>query len=94
MDAHLHALSIEEKLQLVEELWDSIVADQTSVQLTDAHRAELDLRLAELEADGDHGRDAAASLDAIRQRLSSCAFGSAIERSRTSTQRLVGTRPG
>lgn len=42
-------LSVEERLALVEELWDSI-AEDAAVPLTDAQRAELDRRLAEHEA--------------------------------------------
>ena len=69
MDARLHDLSIDEKLQLVEELWDSIAADPNALPLTAADRKELDKRLAEFEADGDVGRDATSVLDEIRQRL-------------------------
>jgi len=69
VDARLHALSIEEKLQLVEELWESIAADQASLPLSDEQRQELDRRLDEFESDGDHGRDATSVLDEIRQRL-------------------------
>jgi len=43
-------LSVEERLALVEELWDSIAKDCTSVPLTDAQRTELDRRLTEHEA--------------------------------------------
>jgi len=43
-------LSVEERLALVEELWDSIAA---AVPLTDAQRIELDRRLAEHEAHPD-----------------------------------------
>ena len=43
-------LSVEERLALVEELWDSIAEDSTAVPVTDAQRAELDRRLAEHEA--------------------------------------------
>lgn len=42
-------LGIEERLTLVEELWDSIAADSTVVPLTQAQRAELDRRNAEHE---------------------------------------------
>ena len=69
MDARLHALSIEEKLQLVEELWDSIAADQASLPLSDEQRQELALRLDEFESDGDLGRDATSVLEEVRQRL-------------------------
>ena len=69
MDARMHALSIEEKLELIEELWNSIAADQAALPVTDEQRQELDLRLQEFEADGDLGRDATSVLEEIRQRL-------------------------
>lgn len=46
----IEQLSVEERLALVEELWDSIAAD---TPLTDAQRAELDRRLADHEAHPD-----------------------------------------
>jgi len=42
-------LGIEERLALVEELWDSIAADSADVPLTDTQRAELDRRIADHE---------------------------------------------
>lgn len=46
-------LSVEERLALVEELWDSIAEDSAAVPLTGAQRAELDRRLADHEAHPD-----------------------------------------
>jgi putative addiction module component (TIGR02574 family) len=46
-------LSVEEKLALVEELWDSIADSGADLPLTDAQRSELDRRLAEHEANPD-----------------------------------------
>jgi putative addiction module component (TIGR02574 family) len=43
-------LGIEERLALVEEIWDSIAADSADVPLTDAQRAELDRRITDYEA--------------------------------------------
>ena len=43
-------LGVEERLKLVEEIWDSIAADSAAVALTDAQRAELDRRIADHEA--------------------------------------------
>ena len=43
-------LSVEERLALVEELWDSIAEDRAAAPVTDAQRAELDRRIAEHEA--------------------------------------------
>ena len=38
-------LSISEKILLVEDLWDSIVANESSVPIPGSHRKELDRRL-------------------------------------------------
>ena len=46
-------LGVEEKLSLVEEIWDSIAADSANVPLTDAQRRELDRRIADHEANPD-----------------------------------------
>lgn len=46
-------LNVEERLALVEELWDSIAADSAAVPLTSAQRAELDRRLADHRANPD-----------------------------------------
>jgi putative addiction module component (TIGR02574 family) len=42
----LRQLSIAERIQLVEDLWDSIAADSASAPLTAAQKTELDRRLA------------------------------------------------
>ena len=46
-------LAIEERLTLVEELWDGIAADSSAVPLTEDQRTELDRRIAEHEATPD-----------------------------------------
>ena len=38
-------LSIEERIMLIEEIWDSIVAEQDMPELTEEQKAELDRRL-------------------------------------------------
>jgi putative addiction module component (TIGR02574 family) len=43
-------LSVSERIQLVEDNWDSIAAETDTLPLTDAERAELDRRLADAEA--------------------------------------------
>lgn len=43
-------LSVEERLTLVEDLWDSIAGESAATSPTDAQRAELDRRLADHEA--------------------------------------------
>ena len=48
-------LSIAERIQLAEDLWDSIPEDAVDVPLTEAQKAELDRRLDDLERDPDAG---------------------------------------
>ena len=46
-------LGIEERLALVEELWDSIAAETSAIPLTEAQKAELERRVAEHDANPD-----------------------------------------
>lgn len=46
-------LGIEERLALVDELWNSIAADSAAIPLTDAQRTELHKRIADHEANPD-----------------------------------------
>ena len=60
MSSHLteqaKKLSIPERLALVEEIWDSIAADNEYFNLTDEQRQELDRRLESFRADPSQGR--------------------------------------
>ena len=49
------ALTPEERLSLLEQLWDSLTATPEVIPLTDAQRDELDRRLDDLEVDGPVG---------------------------------------
>lgn len=53
--AEILALPVEERVRLVEAIWDSISAVPEALPLTDWQKEELDRRLAELEADPDAG---------------------------------------
>jgi putative addiction module component (TIGR02574 family) len=66
---NLRALPIVERIRLVEDLWDSIAADQAALSLTDEQRAELDRRLDAYESDGIKGRIASEVIADIRKRL-------------------------
>ncbi len=46
-------LGIEGRLELVEQIWDSIAADSAAVPLTDPQRTELDRRIADQDANPD-----------------------------------------
>ena len=60
MNTKLQALPVEERIRIVEDLWNSIAADQ---------KAELDRRLDAYEVDGNRGRLAADAVADIRRKL-------------------------
>ena len=69
MKTELHNLSIDERLRLVEDIWDSIAADQGALPLTDEQKAELDQRLDIYELDKNVGRVAAEVVADIKKKL-------------------------
>lgn len=69
MNTKLSKLPIEERIKLVEELWDSIASDQNALPITEEQKTELDRRLDAYEADGDRGRPAVESVAEIRRKL-------------------------
>ena len=58
-------LGLHERLQLVEDIWDSIAEDVESMPIPDWHREELDRRIAAHEADPHAG----SSWEAVKERL-------------------------
>ena len=56
-------LPADQRLQLVEEIWDSLAQSTAEVALPEWHRTELDRRLA------DPSESATESWDSVRQRL-------------------------
>jgi len=69
MNAKLRGLPLVERVRLVEDLWDSIAADQATLPLTDEQKSELDRRLNAYEADGNPGRPAKKVIAEIRSKL-------------------------
>jgi len=69
MNINLRNLPIEQRIQLVENLWDSIAADQEQLPITSEQKNELDRRLAAYEADGNQGRLVEDFIVEIRKRL-------------------------
>jgi len=61
----LSTLSVSERIQLVEDLWDSIAAETGEVPLTDAQTAELERRLADMDRDPQAGD----SWETVRARI-------------------------
>ena len=58
-------LSVAERILIVEEIWDSIAAEQEAVHVTEAQKAELDRRLASCDASPNDGK----SWEEIKRRL-------------------------
>jgi putative addiction module component (TIGR02574 family) len=61
----LRSLPVAERLELVEDLWDSIAAEPATVRLSAAHLAELDRRLDRMEESPSEGT----SWAALRERM-------------------------
>lgn len=69
MITNLRNLPIDKRIQLVEDLWDSIVADQAGLPVTYEQKIELDRRLNAYELDGIKGRQASEVIADIRKQL-------------------------
>ena len=61
----LRALPVAERLQLIEDLWDSIEAESETLPLPDWHRAEIDRRMDALES----GTSVGDSWPEVRERV-------------------------
>ncbi len=62
-------LTPEERIQLAEDLWESLAAEPSTVPLTAAQAQELDRRLEAYRRDGDPGRPWEEVLDRVEERL-------------------------
>ena len=69
MNDDLRKLPLEERIRLVEDLWDSIAADQSLLPLTPEQRTELDRRLDAYQADGNPGHLAEDVIADIKKKL-------------------------
>jgi putative addiction module component (TIGR02574 family) len=65
----IEKLSPDERLELLEELWDSLRKEPSSVPLTQAQQDELDRRLDDLEADIESGAPLGIPWDDVLQRI-------------------------
>jgi putative addiction module component (TIGR02574 family) len=65
--AEILALPLEERVQLVEAIWDSISAFPEALPLTGWQKDELDRRLAEYESDPDAGSSLEEVLARVRR---------------------------
>ena len=55
LEIDINKLTPEERLDLIEELWDSLSPDPAKIPLTNAQVKELDRRVAEMDADESFG---------------------------------------
>jgi putative addiction module component (TIGR02574 family) len=69
METKLPQLTVDERIRLVEDLWDSIAADQGALPITTDQRIELDRRLNTYAVDKIRGRPAADAVRDIRRQL-------------------------
>ena len=69
MIATLNTLPIEEKIQLVEDLWDSIAEEKTVLPITKEQKTELNSRLEAYALDGNKGREVKLVFADIRNKL-------------------------
>ena len=69
METKLQQLTVDERIKLVEDLWDSIAADQGALPITADQRTELDRRLNAYAVDKNRGRPAADAVRDIRRQL-------------------------
>ena len=65
----LEKLGVEERLDLIEEIWNSLTSDPGQIPVPEAHNAELDRRLDQIEAGDDAGIPWEEVLNQIRNRL-------------------------
>jgi len=65
----IEKLSPDERLELLEELWDSLGKEPSSVPLTRAQQEELDRRLDDLDADIERGAPLGIPWDEVLQRI-------------------------
>lgn len=63
----IEKLTAEERLALIEKIWDSLAPEE--VAITDAQRAELERRLEDAEANPDHAVSWTEAKRRIRERL-------------------------
>ena len=69
MNSKLQMLPFDERIKLVEDLWDSIASDQQTLALTTEQKSELDRRLDAYELDKNRGQLASDAITSIRRRL-------------------------
>lgn len=60
-----HALNVDEKLKLLEEIWDNVASHSEDLPVPDSHKAELQARMERFRANP----DSAISLEEFQRRI-------------------------
>lgn len=69
MATNLKNLPVEEKIRLVQDLWESIASDAAAVPVDPGQLAEVKQRLAQYQLDGDRGTPVEEAVERIRDTL-------------------------
>ncbi|UQG55121.1 addiction module protein [Marinobacter sp. M3C] len=69
MKESLREIPVADRIQLVQELWDSIAVDQSSLAITEEQKVLLDKRLQAYSIDRNIGAPAFGVLEALRREL-------------------------
>ncbi len=65
----IEKLGVDERLDLIEALWESLAGDPSQIPVPDYHKAVLDERLDEIDAGDDAGIPWDEVLERVRKRL-------------------------
>lgn len=66
MPISLRELPLDERIRLVEDIWDSMVAEEEALEVPASHKTELDARLRSFEVDQEPEQDARCTRSASR----------------------------
>ena len=65
----IHEVPLDERIRLVEDIWDSIADEQEALGISDEQRRELDKRLEAYRLSNDPGVSALEAIERIRAEL-------------------------
>ena len=69
MNPRIHELAVDDRIKLVEDIWDSIAAEQQALPLTPEQKSRLDKRMDAYRVSGEPGKPALEVIAKIRNRL-------------------------
>ena len=69
----LRALSVEDRLRLLEDVWISLDEEHERLPIPKWHEEELDRRLKDIDENGSQGVEWSEFYERLREKLSSCA---------------------